>query len=740
MDAYSYYLSPGYASLSKLWQNRMRRRANRLAGYMQARAQDAYALSSQYPPLPLRYGYNVGFQGGQDYELQLVMGNAIADVLIRLGQPYSQAEGPTTQCQVTIDMLYALQDGYAHGTVAVPVELVAAGPESSMQYTAAYKQIAALMTENQGQFATPDPYVSEFAKELATDPGSGMADPLPADAPNTTDSGAAGSSAQPARPGLIVLQSAKDTISEPLKSMASVPTTSSSTITIGSGTDAIDHFDVRNLGTKGVESVKVMHPVQQANLAKHQTMMLFDLFRSLVARINRGRYGPPGRPDFEAVATSVRVLHAELKQRKMSVPDRVPIPSAQDSRQEQYGTPPGRSMSMRSMSGYGPRQPSYRAPSYAASRSGSQSNMNFPGSRFSGNQNYPARSPSTRTQPSRTPSSNMAMRSSSYGGQSSRMHSTPLVQSTYFSERKVIGSGFNEPFILKTGFEGELSHPLTPNDLPAGLEERDILELKAMIEHKNRRTQIDELVDRAIASRYRARKESLAALDVWLAREQAATDSFADGVADGPRPPSDTEKQPRSSGTEAEPSDTARNRRAVSFAQQGVGSSFTQHWGRAGSYLTSGSNSRAPSSRSVSNGLYIPTGVPRSRMPRPIVRSGSQSTTGGHAAVSHHSSDVEASEAEQLPPAADVEDASADKMPRELVDHARAATQLHRKSGEVSESSTDKASNATDDGSDIGSFGDVKSDSAESGPSVHQEHDEKDLKDGEKTPVSHAED
>ncbi len=293
------------------------------------------------------------------------------------------------------------------------------------------------------------------------------------------------------------------------------------------------------------------------------------------------------------------------------------------------------------------------------------------------------------------------------------MPSTPQVTSTYFSERKVIGSGgFNEPFVLKSDFEGELSHPLTPNDLPAGLEERDILELKAMIEHKNRRTQIDELVDRAVASRYRARKESVAALDVWLAREQAAKDSFAEGVAEGPELSSDTEKQPRDAGAEAESSGTAKSQRGVSFAQQGSGGSSPKQWARAGSYFTSTSNSRAPSSRSVSNGLYIPTGVPRIRMPRPILRSGSQSTIGGQAAVSKDSSDVEASEVEEL----------------------------HGKSGEVAESSTDKASNATDDGSDIGSFGDVKSDSAESGPSVHELQGADGLKDGEKTPIGKSED
>ncbi|KAK1087928.1 hypothetical protein LTR33_000813 [Friedmanniomyces endolithicus] len=677
MDAYSSYFQPGYASPYKLWHDTLRRRANRLAGNMQARAQNAYALSSQFPQLSLSYNYGAGYQGGQGNELQRVMGNAIADVLISLGQPYSQAEGPTTQCQVTVDMLYALQDGYAAGTVGVPVEPVAAGPESSMQYAAAYKQIAALMIENQRQFATPDPYVSEFAKELATDPESEITDPLPAEAPKTTDGGAASPSTQPARPGLSVLQSAKDTISEPLKSMATVPTIASSTITIGSGTDAIDHFDVRNLGIKGVESVKVMHPLQQADLAKHQTMMLFDLFRSLVARINRGRYGPPGRPDFEAVATSTRVLHAELQRRKMSVPDRVPIPSAQDAWQEQYVQHELGRISLFWIS------------------------------------NYPARSPSTTTQPSKTPSSSIAARSSSYVGQSSRMPSTPQVTSTYFSERKVIGSGgFNEPFVLKSDFEGELSHPLTPNDLPAGLEERDILELKAMIEHKNRRTQIDELVDRAVASRYRARKESVAALDVWLAREQAAKDSFAEGVAEGPELSSDTEKQPRDAGAEAESSGTAKSQRGVSFAQQGSGGSSPKQCARAGSYFTSTSNSRAPSSRSVSNGLYIPTGVPRIRMPRPILRSGSQSTIGGQAAVSKDSSDVEASEVEEL----------------------------HGKSGEVAESSTDKASNATDDGSDIGSFGDVKSDSAESGPSVHELQGADGLKDGEKTPIGKSED
>ncbi|TKA73799.1 hypothetical protein B0A55_05537 [Friedmanniomyces simplex] len=658
-----------------------------------------------------------------------------------LFEQYKPTEQHSAQCEAAIDMLLGLRNGIYMGTVGFPADLVAAGAMRTLQLAAAEQSVAGLMDENQRQFAAPDLRVSDAANALRVSAAQrrdeyraaqeaqkstrtagnarsavGTADgevdedyeaaqqaqqsvQNPIDELDAADGSTATPSAQTARPSLSVLQRGDNAIDDPLKSMATVPTTASSTVTIGSGTEAIDHFDVRNLGVEGVESVKVMHPLQQANLAKHQSMMLFDLFRSLVVRINRGRYGQLGRPDFEAVASSIRVMHVELQRRKMSVPDYVPIPQPLGIQAEQYG----RHLLLL-----------------------------------------------------RDPSPNMdAVSADSF---SIRVDAKVVQGRTDTNANALIilwlakqHGGVSEPINLKNGFEGELKHPLTIDDLPAGLKERDILELKARLEQQNRRVHIDELVDRAIASRYRACKESIAAIDAWLASEQAAKDSLAEGAAPESGPPSDREDQPYSSNSEAGPSEKANGKRAVSFTRRGPTSP----------YRRPKPSSRASSTRPLSRGSYIPTGSPTIR-PRSMLRNGHRNSSRASISAFMKGGPLETLEAQQQAQAADVEHANAAEMPpqelaggearvatpmpRELADDARAATQLRQKFGEVTGSSTtDKASNLTDDGSDVGNIDDVKSETAEAEPSVHEQRgkeggsDDEDEKYGGRTPVGPSE-
>ncbi|TKA59781.1 hypothetical protein B0A55_11692 [Friedmanniomyces simplex] len=260
---------------------------------------------------------------------------------------------------------------------------------------------------------------------------------------------------------------------------------------------------------------------------------------------------------------------------------------------------------------------------------------------------------------------------------------------------------------------------------------------------QNRRVHIDELVDRSIASRYRARKESIAAIDAWLASEQAAKDSLAEGAATKSGPPSDGEDQPYSSNSEAGSSEKAKGKRAVSFTRRGP----TSPYRRPNPY------SRTSSTRSLSRGSYMPMGSPTIR-PHSMLRNGYRNSSRASISASMNRGPLETLEAQQQ--AADVEHADATEMPQELAgearvatpmpqelaDDARAATQLRQKFGEVTGSSTtDKASNLTDDGSDVGDIDDVKSETAEAEPSVHEQlgkdgdSDDEDEKHGGRMPV-----
>ncbi|KAK5737704.1 hypothetical protein LTR17_006567 [Elasticomyces elasticus] len=713
--------------------------------------------------------------GVPEHELYVVMINVIDYVLCRLNESFGAEQGWSLQYETTANTLLRMQDLFYAGTITVPTVLSAAGPENNLRMAASLEEVARVMQKVLDQFKETDVYVQQTIdamlmwasrKRAGFPPGQHVppSDQEDKDTETPKDATDASSSAQPARPSLSILQPVKDassnTINEPLQSMAAVPTIASTVITIGSGTDAIDHLDVRNLGIDGIESVKVMHPLQQANLAKHHRMLLYDLYETLDARLLRGRYGPAGRPDHEAVASSMRALHDELEWRNIPVPNSSQGLQASFYGAQGYGSRPTRSTSVQS----GMRQPSFGGSSYGPSTPGSYYGQGY-GSKMQ-TQRTPSYGPQRWTsslqgaQPSRTPSyvphkpipSRTPTRpGSSYGtGQGSRMPSMPVVSSDYFSERRKIGNGdMNEPVSLNN-VEIEVKHPLTAGDLPAGLGQRDILELKVRLEHQNRRVHIEDLVKRAVAARYRARKESIAAIDAWLTQDQAVKDSLAENAANQVEDAGDTEDL--FADIEAGPSDKSKGKRAESFTRRGATNPFM----RPNLY------SNTSSTRPVHSGSYVPSGSPSRDRPfldaREVVDAlvPDVAETGMSAAMGHvykermvsymqlaeQMGDTTMQEHAEAAIAARMKKGATDdsdnnvvnpetpqspyaealSAPTQLDEHqgedslaeeARAATKLQQKSEQAGASTVDLQSNIADDGSDIGNLDDVKSDTTD---------------------------
>ncbi|KAK4565886.1 hypothetical protein LTR86_003735 [Recurvomyces mirabilis] len=132
----------------------------------------------------------------------------------------------------------------------------------------------------------------------------------------------ASSSTQPQRPGLSILQPAESGVqSEPsgMRTMTEVPTIST-TLTIGSGTDWIDHFDARHLQIDGVETIKLMHPIQQASIAKHQAVLLQQLARKVSVGAMSKKYGPSTSLQYQAAQQTVDTTIGELRRRDAEVP------------------------------------------------------------------------------------------------------------------------------------------------------------------------------------------------------------------------------------------------------------------------------------------------------------------------------------------------------------------------------------------------------------------------------------
>ncbi|KAK4889158.1 hypothetical protein LTR27_011993 [Elasticomyces elasticus] len=658
--------------------------------------------------------------GVPEHELYVVMINVIDYVLCRLNESFGAEQGWSLQYETTANTLLKMRDLFYAGTITVPAVLSAAGPENNLRMAAALEEVARVMQKVLDQFKETDVYVQQTidamlvwaSRKRAGGPPGQQIDPSGQEAENTEtskDAAEASSSAQPARPSLSILQPVKDAnsngINEPLQSMAAVPIIASTVIAIGSGTDAIDHLDVRNLGIDGVESVKVMHPLQQANLAKHHRMLLYDLYETLDARLLRGRYGPARRPDHEGVVSSMRALHDELERRNM------PVPKSSQGLQESfygaqgYGPRPTRYTSAQS----GIRRPSFGGSSYGPSTPGSYYGQGY-GSRVQ-TQRTPSYGPQHWTsslqgaQPSRTssyvpykptPSRTPTRPGSSYGtGQGSRMPSMPVVSSDYFSERRTIGNGdMSEPVSLNN-VEIEIKHPLTAGDLPGGLGQRDLLELKVRLEHQNRRVHVEDLVKRAVAARYRARKESIAAIDAWLAQEQAVKDSLAEDAANQVGDADDTEDL--FADNEAELSDNAKGKRAESFTRRGATSPFM----RPNLY------SNTSSTRPVHSGSYVPSGSPSRDRPFLAAMLRERGILRGDVG---HPETPQSPNTEAPPASTQVDEHQGEDS---LVAEARAATQLHQKSEQAAASTVDLQSNIADDGSDIGNLDDVKSDTTD---------------------------
>ncbi|KAK5683176.1 hypothetical protein LTS10_004707 [Elasticomyces elasticus] len=664
-----------------------------------------------------------------------------------------------------------MRDLFYAGTITVPTVLSAAGPENNLRMAAALEEVARVMQKVLDQFKETDVYVQQTIDAMLTwasrkragvPPGkqgdaSGQGDD---DTGTSKDAAEASSSVQPARPSLSILQPAKVALSnanEPLQSMAAVPTIASTVITIGSGTDAIDHLDVRNLGIEGVESVKIMHPLQQANLAKHHRMLLFDLYTTLDARLLRGRYGPAGRPDHEAVASSMRALHDELERRNMPVPNSSQGLQASFYGAQGYGSRPTRPASTHS----GMRQPLFGGPRYAPSTSGSYYQQDY----GSGNDRTPSmQTQGTPTRPGSSYGTECYGPSSRPGqpglvwpqGVKPRPASTPMpvVSSDYFSERRTIGNGdLSEPVSLNN-VEIEIKHPLTAGDLPAGLGQRDILELKVRLEHQNRRVNIDDLVKRAVAARYRARKGSMAAIDAWLAQEQAVKDSLAEDAANQVGDADDTEDL--FADNKAGPSDKAKGKRAESFTRRGATNPFM----RPNLY------SNTSSTRPVHSGSYVPSGslsrdrpfldigplvdaalvsndaetTPTNKGMSPAMRAAykermvsymqmaeemGDTTMLGHAesalavmmrergilsGIVVHPETPQSPHSETPPALTQLDEHQGEDS---LTEEARAGAQPHQKSEQATASTIDLQSNMADDGSDIGNLDDVKSDTTD---------------------------
>ncbi|KAK5735348.1 hypothetical protein LTR17_008200 [Elasticomyces elasticus] len=724
--------------------------------------------------------------GVPERELYVVMINVIDYVLCRLNESFGAEQGWSLQYETTANTLFRMQDLFYAGTITVPTVLSAAGPENNLRMAAALEEVARVMQKVLDQFKETDVYVQQTIDAMLTWATRKRAGVPPSqqvdlsgqedeDTETSTDAPEASLSAQPARPSLSILQPVKDAnsnaINEPMQSTAAVPTIASTVIAIGSGTDAIDHLDVRNLGIDGVESVKVMHPLQQANLAKHHRMLLYDLYETLDARLLRGRYGPAGRPDHEAVASSLRALHDELERRNVSVPNSSQGLQASFYGAQGYGSRPTRSTSAQS----GVRRPSFGRSSYGQSTPGSYYGQEY-GSKVQ-TQRTPSYGPQRwksslqGAQPSRTPSYVPYRPAQSYGtecyGPSSRPGqpglvwpqgvkpppaSTPMpvVSSDYFSERRTIGNGdMSEPVSLDN-IEIEVKHPLVAEDIPGHLRQADVLELKTRLEFQNRRVHIEDLVKRAVAARYRARKESIAVINAWLAQEQAVKDSLAEEAANQVQDAADTDDLP--TGNESGSSDKSKGKRAESFTRRGA----------TAPYMRPNLYSSTSSTRPVHSGSYLPSGSPSRDRPfldarglvdalvPDVAETGMSAVIGqvykerlvSYMQMAEQMGDTTMLEHAEAALAARMkEDATEDNddnvvnpetpqsphteapsAPTQLDEHqdddslaekARATTQLHQRSEQATASTVDLQSNIADDGSDIGNLDDVKSDTTD---------------------------
>ncbi|KAK3679734.1 hypothetical protein LTR78_000110 [Recurvomyces mirabilis] len=403
------------------------------------------------------------------------------------------------------------------------------------------------------------------------------------------------SSTQPQRPGLSILQPAESGVqSEPsgMKTMTEVPTIST-TLTIGSGTDWIDHFDARHLQINGVETIKLLHPIQQASIAKHQAVLLQQLARKVSIGVMSKKYGPSTSVQHRAAKQTVDTVIGELRRRDAEVPHeagqlqklRTSGPGLVPIRASTYGFQPARQSSF---AGEGPS--SFRTQSKYGS--GTHRQSSFTGNRISSlrrrggslqptetgmTPSYPAhigprvssfrqgsqidRVPRTISTQGRgaggtTPLLGGACGYGQHAGSQAglsrstlrapstnrRSSTTGQVTSDYTKEVCQLGTGqlYSEWMYSGSGLEVKINHPVSLSDLPGTLEEKLVPGMKRALVDRNAKITKTELEDLEVAKKFYARGETIKVFTTWLegidvAKSKVATQAMADFVTTADR-------------------------------------------------------------------------------------------------------------------------------------------------------------------------------------------------------------
>ncbi|EMC93943.1 hypothetical protein BAUCODRAFT_215866 [Baudoinia panamericana UAMH 10762] len=506
-----------------------------------------------YPPDPPPYAYSPLEYNTVTLQQQ-TMSDAIDDILNNLLDVCGQNPNPSIQITDAVDMLENMYGGFTFGYAIVPAELAVARGNTQLESAAAYSCIANIMADQQARYTAPNPDMTDLIQGIRA-----MVDTIKTEdqASGAPVSGASSTQAagDTKRPGVSVLQSSNG--DQRLRSMTNVKNRHHM-VTIGSGTETIDYLDLRPLGISGADCLKVMHPLQQANIAKQRTPLLLDLHRSLGGRLTCGRHGRPQGAESEAILTSFEALQAELKRRDIELPSDAPPVSAMTARQaSQYGSPPDvRRMPsfglvqvpLRAPSYIGKRAPSYapnRSPSYGPSRITLRTSFVRNRGRTSGPSRPGARTPSyLARQPSyygsrpaslygRTASANSVEQQRSgptlaRGASSSRLRGSGGFQE-YLEPTPEVGSGtvYHEYLFLGRDAEVEVHHPLTYGDLPSSLKESQIIYLKHALELLNAGISRSDLSNPMFATRYATRRQSIETINEWLHAEKLAKDDLA---------------------------------------------------------------------------------------------------------------------------------------------------------------------------------------------------------------------
>jgi hypothetical protein len=468
--------------------------------------------------------------------------------------------GPTASKPQIAEAFGALEDarlGFAQGITTV-VDQVYDAEERDEEYAVGYSYAARLLRRTQRAFREPDPSVLQCAEELE-DLVRNMQGPLSLQAPPGRNESVSSTVAQAGtppgapegekvkRPSLTLFQSGQSDF----RSTQQVPTTDG-LITIGSGQEAIDTFDVDHFQIPGVKSLKVMHPLTQANLAKCQTTLLERLGRKLGQRLPTGRYSSG---QHEAVKTSVSAILGELQRRGVDV-SRLKtylMQAALELVTPGPGTPkpmtpgagaPTRGMSFRGsrpapgrtptglvrLPSYGPPTPGGRGPSSGPMRTPSGFRLT-PGPAMVPNGRETSLGPGWMPSGLRTPS-NLGMRTPSFSAGGRTQTPIPSQVPDIFSDINELGSGdvFSEYVGLPNGQEMLVKHPITREDLEGA--DSSIMEfLRRYFESRNRGTSLTELQDPTVVRQYQARGKSLKALFAANDARQAAKDAVVANVS-----------------------------------------------------------------------------------------------------------------------------------------------------------------------------------------------------------------